>query len=365
MVPWLVLGFLILLLVWPAVLYGEVWYTRIAQQEEAKPGFSTTLGTPRLIAESQHFHILTYENFVHPASAQAFAKKAERQRVRLMNFLSIPENNRVVTVVLLPDCGISQSGADFWMTIKTCNNRLLPMQSIMIMHELTHSLMTPWTYYNTSSIFTEGLAVMTGEHFGWAVPYFSLNFDMYFYLRKGTLIPLTDLYTQVWSADQYQPDLTSQRYVESGCFARYLVSRYGIESYLSAYKDNGNFETIYGKSLTLLEQGWLRSLRIGNLLQAILFTIAGTGILCLVTLSVLRGRQWIPAALTAWLAFLLWSWYAFYPVWFVPGCLLIAAVLGGFVANRRQRVGLWLMWLGGAGTLAGFMLMPALLLLLR
>jgi len=80
--PWLVLVVAVLLLVWPAVQFGEMWYTRAAQQEEAQPGFSTTLGTPRLIAESKHFHILVYENYVRPASAQAFLKKAEMQRTR-------------------------------------------------------------------------------------------------------------------------------------------------------------------------------------------------------------------------------------------------------------------------------------------
>jgi len=206
---------------------------------------------------------------------------------------------------------------------------------------------------------------MTGEHFGWDVPNFSLNSDMYYYLRKGTLILPTDLYTQVWRADKYQPSLTDQRYTESGTFTGYLVSRYGIESYLSAYKDNGNFETIYGKSLTSLEQDWLRSLRVGNLFQAVLFILAGAVILGLGSLSIQQGWQWIPAALTGWLAIGFWLWYSFYPVWMIPGGLLISAVLGGLVAHWRQRAGLWLLWLGGAATLGGFLLAPAVLLFLR
>jgi len=72
-----------------------------------------------------------------------------------MNFLGIPEQDRAATVVLLPDCGISRSGSNYWMTIETCNNRLLPMLSNLVMHELTHALVVPWTNDSTSSIFTE------------------------------------------------------------------------------------------------------------------------------------------------------------------------------------------------------------------
>ncbi len=174
--------------------------------------------------------------------------------------------------------------------------------------------------------------------------------------------PVSDLYNQVWSADRYQPDLTSLRYVESSSFARYLVRRYGVASYLNAYQNNGSFEMIYGKTLAQLEQGWVRSLRTGNLVQVVAFTLSGAAILGLVTLSILRGWRWIPAAVTGWRAFISWGWYAYYPALIVPGGLLILAVIGGLVAHWRRRLGLWLLWSGGTATLAGFLLAPALLL---
>jgi hypothetical protein len=45
--------------------------------------------------------------------------------------------------------------------------------------------------------------------------------------------------------------------------------------------------------------------------------------------------------------------------------LLLACVTGGLVAHWWQRLGLWLLWLGGVATLVTLMLAPALLVFFR
>ncbi|HEY5159111.1 MAG TPA: hypothetical protein VII93_14210, partial [Anaerolineales bacterium] len=118
--PWLTLVVAVLLLAPPAVWLWQEQVMRRATALAASLGSSPTLGNPALIAQSAHFKILGYENFVGKVEAEAFLARAEVVYPRMLAFLGIPVSDHPVTIMVLPACGISHGGLNY-LTILVCN----------------------------------------------------------------------------------------------------------------------------------------------------------------------------------------------------------------------------------------------------
>jgi hypothetical protein len=384
--PWLALIVAAVFLAWPMP-WLKVGLNAITNSiETSQPGFGSDFGTSKLVAESTHFRILAYEKYANQKEAEIFLENAEKMYPKLAKFLGVPLGDHPITIVLLPQCDVSHGGINF-LTVNTCNRRLQPIDSYIFIHELTHVLMNSQYTALTNSLFGEGMAVTAGKRFEWGVP-FIFDMEMYLYesFRTGQFIPLSELQLGV----SYTSSTSGQQYAEAGSFTSYLINKYGVEKFLVLYKSGDDFEGIYNVSFEQLANGWLQSLRVGNLMQALILIAGGVVVLWLIYLAIMHGWKWIPAALIGWLAFLLWSFLlgtsdamsllyviiyrsagvppppyeVIYPIW-APAGLILAALLGAILSRWKKLAGKIVLWLAGVGPMIGFLLIPAIALFFK
>jgi hypothetical protein len=381
-VPWLALIVAVLFLAWPVTWLQTGLGVLKNRMEMKQPGFGSDFGSSKLVAESPHFRLLAYEKYANQTEADAFLAHAEVQYPKLSKFLDIPLSDHPITIVLLPQCDISHGGINF-LTVNTCNSRLQPLMSNIFVHELTHALMEPQYTARTNSFLSEGLAVATGREFEWGVPLI-FDDDIYIYevLRTGQLIPLTEMRLGI-SASQYDAT-TGLRYAEAGSFVRYLIDTYGTEKFLMLFESGDDFKGVYNLPFAQLENDWLQSLRVGNLMQVLILMLGGVIVLWLIHLAITHGWHWIPAVIIGWLAFLLWSFLlgtsdamgllyvilyrpvevppipyeVIAPIW-VPAGLVLATLLGAVISRWKKRAGGIVLWLTGIGTMIAFLIIPA------
>lgn len=381
--PWVVLVLALILLALPAPMiriYFKIWDNKFAMQQ---PGFSSDFGKSSLVAESPHFRILAYDQYADEKAAQNFLSHAESMYPKMVKFLELPESAKPVTAILLPQCDMSHGGMNF-LTINTCNNKIQASLSNIFVHELTHTLMTTRDTALTNPLFSEGLAVTTDQRFQWGTfIIYDYHISLYEALRSGEFIPPSDLRYGVY-ANKYDSS-TGLRYTEAGSFSGYLIDRYGMDKFLAIYKDSRDFEGIYNLSYDQLADGWLRSVKLGNLMLMSTIVLGGLAALGLISLAVTNGWRWFPAAIFGWLAFLCWSFLlgtssavgllymllfhsanvfpipyeVIYPIW-APAGLVLAALLGSIIFHWKKRAGKIVLWLTGAGPMIGFLLVPAI-----
>ena len=309
------------------------------------------------LGTSTHFRILGPSGYMSEEEVTSFLDKVEQSRELLLNYLRISNGGPIITIRLYPHDGVPRSHGASLIDLygvkagHTC-----------FVHELTHSLMG---YRN--SLISEGLAVFTEERFGWGVsfPNWGRPVEVYLHIwiQSGRdIIPLADLWKMGVLWDPTDRVLSRLRYLEAGAFAEHIITTHGLTTFLEVYK-HSNFQRAYGRSLEELEREWLSALRFNHLQQALIVTIGGLAFLVLAHLSIKRTRLWLPSCVIALLAFSAWSFYYLYP-FYVPASLLLAATIGLLVSQWSRRWGIISLWLLGLTSLAVFVLMPPIAILL-
>ena len=358
--PWLALVIAFLLLAPPAAWLWQEHQMLQARAQAASLGSNPALGNPAPIAQSAHFKILGYTNFVGKTQAETFLVRMEKVYSQMIKFLDIPLGNHPITIIVLPACDVSHGGLNY-LTINICNTKFNSTMSSIVIHELTHTLMDSQTSYFPAPIIAEGMAEAMKDRFewGWPFPYTDRE-GILVVQRRGQLIPMADLRYGV----SYNSPNRVLEYLQAGSFASYLIDRYGIATYLRLFEVKSTYESVYNHPYEDLAHDWLLSLKIRNLFQALLLILSGAAILGLVHLATRFGWVWIPAAVIGWLAFTAWAVCCFYDIY--PGVgILVASLACGLVAHWRSRLGLGVLWVGGTATLVGFLLAPAVLLFFR
>jgi LysM repeat protein len=123
-------------------------------------------------------------------------------------------------------------------------------QRYISIHELTHLFMWNVVGSPSSTMLSEGVAVYFGmeminnsEHMpieNFCAAYYEENALPKVSTPLSFLGHITDL----------------QNYYASGCFVKYLVDTYGIESLISVYH-NGDYQGVFGKNINDLESDWM------------------------------------------------------------------------------------------------------------
>ena len=123
-------------------------------------------------------------------------------------------------------------------------------QLYLVTHELTH--LVTWHSFGSpsSTMLSEGIAVYLGmEHIAQS-QHLPIEIFCAAYLQVNSLPSISSSQTTYLG---HINDL--QNYYAAGCFVKYLVDTYGIDSLKLVYHD-GSYVNIYGKDLYALETEW-------------------------------------------------------------------------------------------------------------
>lgn len=123
-------------------------------------------------------------------------------------------------------------------------------QLYLVTHELTH--LVTWHSFGSpsSTMLSEGTAVYLGMEHITQSEHLPIEIFCASYLQANSLPSISSLQTTYLG---HINDL--QNYYAAGCFVKYLVDTYGIESLKLVYHD-GNYPSVYGKDLYTLESDW-------------------------------------------------------------------------------------------------------------
>lgn len=116
-------------------------------------------------------------------------------------------------------------------------------------HELTHLFMWNTAGSPSSTMLNEGTAVYFGMDMIHSSGHMPIeNFCAAYH--KVNALP------KVSNSLSFLGHITDlQNYYTSGCFVKYLVDTYGMESLISVYH-NGDYQGVFGKNINILESDW-------------------------------------------------------------------------------------------------------------
>lgn len=124
----------------------------------------------------------------------------------------------------------------------------------ILTHELTH--MIAWNTYGRprSAMLSEGAAVYTGEEFLLEEPFIAIHDFCLAHHRANRLPSVASSNLQFLGHLFYL-----ETYYASGCFTQFLMQEYGAQNFGALYSTL-DYQGVYGKSLSELEQEWLATL---------------------------------------------------------------------------------------------------------
>lgn len=123
-------------------------------------------------------------------------------------------------------------------------------QLYIMTHELTHLFMWNTVGSPSSTMIGEGMAVFTGMEMISDSAHLPLETFCAAYLQASSLPSVSSTSTSYLG---HIHDL--QNYYAAGCFVKYLVNTYGMESLKLVYH-SGDYPGVYGKDLYTLENDW-------------------------------------------------------------------------------------------------------------
>jgi tetratricopeptide (TPR) repeat protein len=117
-------------------------------------------------------------------------------------------------------------------------------------HELVHVMTAGFFRHDTlPPLITEGLAEYVNAN-PWGIPQDAWVRE---FQRSGDFIPVSRLI----DARIFRAANPVISYTEAGSFVKFLVGQYGLEPLRELLKQGGSWESVYGKSISELEEEWL------------------------------------------------------------------------------------------------------------
>jgi hypothetical protein len=239
---------------------------------------NSPISTYETILESEHFVLKASKGYMKESRLSSLLTLAELTISDLSAYLDQPPLDGKVTIYLMKGLGISRIGATRLILWYMAREGHAP-----IAHELTHILMGD----SPSRLLREGLAVYNQDRFGdydFPILYSTSDLATLGQIRRGSFMPLDNLNKGIG----FQGESRRLTYVESGSFAGYLISCFGLPKYKEIYYSN-DYQEVYGQTLGELERGWIQQLWWKNLLVTAIYMI--TGGLCLYAMSVALTKE--------------------------------------------------------------------------
>lgn len=122
-------------------------------------------------------------------------------------------------------------------------------QQYIATHELTHLFMWNTVGSPSSTMISEGMAVYAGMELIRDSEHMPIEEFCAIYLQAGALPAISSNLSFLGHVSDLQ------NYYASGCFVKFLVDTYGMESVIMVYH-TGDYSGVFGKSLSSLEEDW-------------------------------------------------------------------------------------------------------------
>ncbi len=207
--------------------------------------------------ESDHFVLYYSQNNATPAEAKALKAKAEFQYWQVAGRMQTKEKHgEKISVYLYPDAETKRklTGAAATNVAKPWLREIhLQYDSFgdSFRHELVHALArefgSPAIGASVRLGMNEGLAVAVD----WSEGLFSPHEYAAAMLRDSLLGDVASLF----SITGFSAKQSTYAYLAAGSFSKYLIDRYGIESFKNVFR-SGNFVAIYAQPLAACVEEW-------------------------------------------------------------------------------------------------------------
>ena len=242
------------------------------------PTYVAPISAEKTILESEHIVLKAPKEYMKESRLISLMTRTEQTLSDLSAFLDQPPLDGKVTIHLMEGWGISRIGGTKYILWYMAREGHIP-----IAHELTHILMGD----SPSRLLLEGLAVYNQDRFGdydFPILYSTSDLATLGQIRRGSFMHLDNLSKGIG----FQGESRRLAYVESGSFASYLITRFGLPKYKEIYYSN-DYQEAYGQTLIDLERGWIEQLWLKNLIVTAVYMI--TGFLCLYAMSVALTKE--------------------------------------------------------------------------
>ena len=301
---------------------------------------NSPMSTYEKIHESEHFVFKMSKGYLKESHQSCLITHAELTLSDLSANLDHPPLDGKITIYLMKGRGTSHIGGTRLILWYMAREGHTP-----IAHELTHILMGD----SPSRLLMEGLAVYNQDSYGdfdFPILYSTSDLATLGQIRRGSFMPLDNLNKGIG----FQGESRRLAYVESGSFAGYLISRFGLPKYEKVYYSI-DFQQVYRTSLGELERAWIQQLWWKNLLVTAIYIF--TGVLCLYAMSVALTKEspwWflfvalIPQALAVLDLFLYFRFPSRLTIFYTILALLTVP-LDGKVPTKWTRLAIWIIGL--------------------
>lgn len=310
---------------------------------------------------SQNFNLYISKNYMTDIEANNYLTWIEDRFNRVIDYMEcrkeVESDSKKIDIFLLDSPGTSFSNGDYFVVYYHLDGLDVSV------HEMTHSIDFKLTRqqilenYNSrikdfgdvlgfnnyslsedySNFLLEQRAVLIEDNYGMGVGFpnygMPINPMVYERLRSNNELPkLSNLNIMYLMMEDGDYENSSFRYVIAGSFGHFLEKEYGFKKYNQVLKDG--YKKSLGKTLTELEEEWLKSLKLGSILQNLIMVLFAIVIL-------LIAHQWLnlkkldffvrlSAIIVFLLGFLSWGYYLSYgdnDLWGLVFAVLVASLI--------------------------------------